>query len=93
SQGEIVIRFTESSINVTATGNIKDDWILEFSCDKKAALPFRQIKGKKLSCHFKNAPYYISTTQGTFTSQHESGWKITPENQRIVLDFSSHSKR
>ncbi len=90
SKSEIVIRFTESSIDITATGDIKDDWLLEFSCDPKATLPFRQIEEKTLSCNFKNHPYSISATQGVFSQQHDSSWQITPESQRILLDLSSH---
>jgi hypothetical protein len=66
--------------------------VLELSRDEKANLPFGQMDANKLSCTYKNAPYSISATQGTFTSGPGFDWRIIPEDNRIVLDFSLRQK-
>jgi hypothetical protein len=88
-EGEIVIVFSETSISVSAEGSKIDNWLLELSFDKKADLPFRKIDRKKVSCIYKNAPYVISAIRGVFTSEPGSGLRVIPEDNRIVLDFSS----
>jgi hypothetical protein len=92
-EGEIIIIFNETSLSVSAEGSNIDDWLLELSFDNKADLPFRKIDRKKVSCTHKNAPYVISAIQGVFTSESGSGYRIIPEDNRIVLDFSSRSWR
>jgi len=91
-EGEIVITFNETSVSVSAEGGMKDIWFFELSSDKKAKLPFHKIDRKKLSCTYKNAPYTISAKQGVFTNEPGSGLRIIPENQRIVLGFSTRGK-
>jgi hypothetical protein len=87
--GEVVITFNETSVSVSAEGGMKGNWFLELSSDKKAILPFRIIDCKKLSCTYKNIPYTISAKQGVFTNEPGSGLRIIPEDNRIVMDFSS----
>jgi hypothetical protein len=91
-KGEIVMTFNETSVSVWAEGGMKDNWFLELSSDKKAKLPFRKIDRKKLSCTYKNSHYTILTKQGLFANESGSGLQIIPENDRIVLDFSSRGK-
>ena len=68
------------------------NWLFELSSDTKAELPFEKIEPKKLSSIFKNFRYAILTKQGLFASESGSGMQIIPENDRIVLDFSSRGK-
>jgi len=88
-EGEIVITFNETSVSVSAEGGMKDNWFLELSSDKEASLPFRKIDRQKLSCTYKNAPYAISAIRGAFTNGPGFDLRIIPEDNRIVLDFSS----
>jgi hypothetical protein len=88
-KGEIVMTFNETTISLSATGEVKDGWFLELSSDQKAVLPFRKIDRKKLSCEFRNAPYSISSVHGVFAQAPESGLRIIPEDNRIVLDLSA----
>lgn len=88
-EGEIVITFNETSVSISAAGGMKDNWFLELSSDKKADLPFSKIDRKKLFCTYKNAPYAISAKQGVFTNEPGSGLRIFPEDNRIVLNFST----
>jgi len=88
-EGEIVITFDETSVNISAAGGFENNWFFELSCDPKAELPFEKVQPKKLSCAFKNSPYAILAKQGLFAYEAGSGLKIIPENDRIVLDFSS----
>ncbi len=67
---------------------MNNNWFLELSSDKNADLPFRKIDSKKLFCTYKNAPYALTAIQGEFTNEPGSGLRITPEENRIVLDFS-----
>jgi hypothetical protein len=88
-EGEIVITFNETSVSVSAEGGMKDNWFLELSSDEKASLPFRKIDRQKLSCTYKDAPYVISAIRGAFTTEPGFDLRIIPEDNRIVLDFSS----
>jgi len=87
-EGKIVIKFNETSLSVTAAGDIKDKWFFELSRDEKAKLPFHKIDRKKLSCIYKNAPYTILAKQGVFANKTGSALRIVPEDNRIVLDLS-----
>jgi hypothetical protein len=87
--GEIVLRFTETTVKISAMGELKDQWFFELANDKNAILPFRKIELKKLSCDFRGASYSISAIQGAFTDDPKSGLRISPEDNRIVLDFSN----
>jgi len=89
--GEVVITFNEMSVSVSAEGGMKDNWFLELSSDKKASLPFRKIDRQKLSCTYKDTPYTISAIRGAFTNEPGFGLRIIPEDNHIVLDFSSRS--
>lgn len=86
--GEIILTLTEASASVEAVGDVKEGWFLELSSSEKAVLPFVEITANKLSCSFKEAPYFISSTQGTFTKVEGSRLSILPENGKIVLDLS-----
>jgi hypothetical protein len=90
--GEVVITFNETCVSISTTGNVKDGWLLELSSDKKASLPFRKIDRKKLSSTYKNISYTILTKQGVFTNEPDFGLRIIPEDNRIVLDFSTIEK-
>jgi alpha-L-fucosidase len=88
--GEIVILFNETTLSISASGGLKDNWFLELSGDEKANLPFVKINGKTLSCTFKGAPYSVSAIQGDFTLENGFVLRIIPESNLIVLDFSKH---
>jgi hypothetical protein len=88
-KGEVLLKFTETSVSISADAGVKEEWFLELSNDKKADLPFRKVEPKNLSCSFKDFTYAISATQGVFSSEPGSGLRITPQDNRIVLDFSS----
>jgi len=87
--GEIVMTFDETSVSLAAEGSVKDNWRLELTRDKTANLPFGIVDRKVLSCTYKNAPYTVSAILGVFTNEPGSDLRITPENNRVVLDFSS----
>jgi hypothetical protein len=88
-EGEIVITFNETSISISAKDEIKNNWFLELSSDQEADLPFRKVDPKKLFCTYKNASYALSAIQGVFTNEPGSGLRIIPEENCIVLDFST----
>ncbi len=88
-KGEIIITFNETTVSISAEGGMKENWFLELSSDKKADLPFRKIDRNELFCTYKNVPYAISAIRGVFTNEPGSGLRIIPEDNRIVLDFSS----
>ena len=91
-QGEIVITFTETSASISAEGDLKNSWYLELSGNEKAKLPFRKVEGKLLSCEFKNATYSVSATQGIFSKTSEPGFRITPVDHCVILDFSKRGE-
>jgi len=89
SAGAIIVTFNEMRMSVTAEGALKGHWFLELSKDKIASLPFGRIDRKKVSCIYKGFPYTISAEQGVFAGEPGLALRILPEDNRILLDFSS----
>ena len=87
--GAMVVTFNEMRMSVTAEGAMKGNWFLELSKDKKASLPFGRIARKKVSCIYKGFPYTVSAVQGVFAGEPGLTLRILPENNRVLLDFSS----
>lgn len=87
-KGEMILTFNETSVTLDAAGGVKEGWHLELSSAEKAVLPFREITPKRLSCLFKEAPYFVSALQGTFTNAPGSSLRILPDHGKIVLDFA-----
>jgi hypothetical protein len=87
-EGEFIIVFDETSVSIYAEGIKTDNWFLELSFDKRADLPFRKLDGSKLFCTYKRASYFISAKQGVFIKRQDTGLRITPKDNHIVLDFS-----
>ncbi len=90
-QGEFLLRFTESTVEISSKGVVNDNWLLELTGDKKANLPFRDVKPRTLSCIYKNANYSISATTGSFTTGTDFDLRIVPEKNQVKLDFSLRS--
>jgi len=88
-KGVITIKFNETSVSISAAGDMQDNWHLELSSAKKAKLPFEKIENKKLSCSYMNAAYSILAKQGTFTGETDSALRIIPECNSIVLGLST----
>jgi hypothetical protein len=91
-EGKIVVTFNERSVIISTAGGIKNNWLFELSHDTKAVLPFEKIEPKKLSSTFKSFHYSIIAKQGLFANASGTGLQIIPEEDRIVLDFSSRGK-
>ena len=87
-KGEMILTFNETSATLDAVGDVKEGWHLELSSAQKAVLPFREVTPKKLACLFKDAPYFVSALQGTFTTNPDSRLRILPDHGKIVLDFA-----
>lgn len=90
-KGTLVIRFDEESATIWGEGGMKDNWFFELSSAKTAVLPFQHIEPRELSCIFKGSPYSVSAARGVFENKQGSGLKITPEENRIVLNFTMES--
>jgi hypothetical protein len=88
-KGEIVMTFNESSLSISATGALKNNWFFELSSDQKAKLPFAKIDRQRLSCTFKHTHYVVTARQGTFTTDADFGLRIMPGAEGIALDFST----
>ena len=88
-KGEIVMTFNETSLSISATGGLKDNWFFELSSDKEAELPFAKIDRQRLACTFKRTHYVVTARQGTFTAEADSGLRILPGAAGITLDFST----
>ena len=88
-EGEIVLTFNENSVIISAKANMNNNWFFELSADNKANLPFDNTDNKKLSCMYKNNFYSISAKNGIFKKEPDSNLRIIPEDNKIVLDFSS----
>lgn len=87
-KGEIVIKFNETAVTISANGELKDNWCLELSSDKAAKLPFREIGSGKITCEHLNTVYEISARNGRFSKGDAFDFRINPEDQQILLDFT-----
>lgn len=91
-KGEILIRFNEKEITISADGYLENDWFLELSRARGAELPFIKIEPQKLSCRFKNHSYYLLLKKGRFVKTDDNNLKIMPDNSQVVLDLSFREK-
>lgn len=89
SQGEMVMKFNERSISFLAKGTLKGNWYFELSSDEQAKLPFVKVDRKKVTCAFQDVSYCILAKHGEFSNKANSRLRIIPDDDRIVLDFSS----
>ncbi len=88
-RGEIVMTFKESSLNISATGSLKDSWYFELTNAPKAELPFSEITRQRLSCSFRQTKYTVLAEEGAFKASTESSLQIIPEAHGINLNFST----
>lgn len=88
-KGELVMKFNETSLRISATGELEDQWFLELSSAGEAKLPFTKINRRKLTGTFKGFPYSIPATSGVFAVPGDSGLRVMPEKNSIALDLSS----
>ncbi len=91
-KGEIILKFTETSLDVSSNGELNGNWQLELSSDNNAELPFRNIAPDSLFCTYKDAPYSVQAKTGTFASGSADDLRIVPANNRVRLDFSVRQK-
>jgi len=86
--GEILIRFDERCLSISARGGIKDKWYLELNSAPEAELPFLSVEPDKLSCRFKNWNYTMRLKKGRFLKVNNEPLKIFPVQGQIILDLS-----
>ncbi|MFT7631703.1 MAG: hypothetical protein ACI87E_002742 [Mariniblastus sp.] len=87
-KGELVMTFNETSLSISATGELKDNWYFELSSDPKAKLPFARIGPQRLSCRYERSNYFVTAQQGIFSTKADSGLNLMPESGGLILDFS-----
>lgn len=87
-KGVLKMKFSETELDISATGELKDNWFFELSSDPKAKLPFAKVDRQRLSCRYKQADYFVTTRKGVITRDADSALRITPESDGIVLEFS-----
>lgn len=90
---EISIIFSENSVKISATGQLKNNCYLELNTALEVELPFLKIEPQNLSCNFRNWPYSIRLKAGQFLKERNNPLKIIPDNDRIVLDLLLKWKR
>lgn len=90
-KGEILINFDETSVHISADGELKNNWCLELSSDKAAVLPFREITSGKITCEHLNTAYEILAKKGHFSKGTAFDYRINPEDQQILLDLSQRT--
>ncbi|MFK7769696.1 MAG: hypothetical protein AB8B55_20985 [Mariniblastus sp.] len=90
--GEVVITFTESMITIAASGDVEKGWYLELTNAEKAELPFQKIDEKQLSCTHRKTRYSVTASSGRFTKQIGAAFRISPEDQCVVLNLSKRSE-
>ena len=93
STGEITLAFDERTVSISAEGIAEGGWCLAFSCDESAELPYRTVDRKEATCVFRGSAYTVRAVQGEFSAGSDSGWRLLPEENRVVLDLSVRSPR
>ena len=87
--GTIVIDLTENEINLSLKSEQPLDWILVLGTSDKAKLPFTKIGSNKIDCNFDGFDYAVKAAKGVFLPvEVGAGFKIKPENNRVVLNLS-----
>lgn len=87
TNGYVLIKFNEKTMTIFVKGDLQDNFYIELSADSEVALPFKDIAGKKLSYSYLGNDYSVFAKQGEI-SMSDSGFKVFPDSNKIVLDFS-----
>ncbi|MBS3775694.1 MAG: hypothetical protein KGY70_10930 [Bacteroidales bacterium] len=87
-EGKINVKFDESTISISSQGKEPENWFLELSYSENTELPIAKTGHKKLNLNYKGNEYLISAVKGAFTREDDSGLRIIPEDNQIILDLS-----
>ncbi|WP_197492192.1 hypothetical protein [Arachidicoccus ginsenosidimutans] len=83
--GILHIEFTERQIAIYLDSNIQQKWYLELETADSVNLPFQNIVQQSVQAVFEKTSYKVEATQGTFSKAAGSVFRLTPENNKILL--------
>jgi hypothetical protein len=92
--GNLVLDINEQGITMQMEKGNTLKWFLDLTASSGAELPFEIVDSGRVDCRFKEMEYSVSAAKGTFSQPGEGIiFRITPENNSIILDFSRNISR
>jgi len=92
--GNFVLDIDEQGITMQMEKGNTVKWFLDLTASSSAELPFEIVDPGRVDCRFKEMEYSVSAAKGTFSQPGEGViFRITPENNSIILDFSRNINR
>ncbi|HEX5552622.1 MAG TPA: hypothetical protein VFX43_05180 [Chitinophagaceae bacterium] len=93
SRDTLMMDLNERQIKMKMNGTPSIRWFLDLSAAAGAALPFRHIGPHRIDCRFEGMNYSIVSRSGSFSTPGDSvAFRMTPENNTIILNLSGRSK-
>ena len=87
--GKLHINMDENEFTISCEGAPDVKWFLDLNTAQNAELPFTTIHPKRVESRFLETNYTVSATQGTFSLPGDDViFRITPEDNQIILNFS-----
>ena len=90
NQGEFRFRIDENHMEISFDGDKELNWFLELNTAENADLPFVHILPDKIECEFQELDYSVLALKGTFSGA-KSGFRVTPDQNTVVLNFSGEN--
>ena len=86
NEGNSVIRmtFSESLIEISSSGNLKD-WLLEFSWAEGKEIPLTSVEKNRMEFEYKGNKYSVEAGRGKVQQESDQKLTITPEKRKIEI--------
>ncbi|HTN38210.1 MAG TPA: hypothetical protein VL053_14115 [Arachidicoccus sp.] len=75
-------------ITLTGPGASNLKWSLDLGTAAGVKLPFLKISAQRIDCSFESTNYAVTALQGQFSELNDGNYRISPKDNKILLDFS-----
>ncbi len=88
--GTFLLSMNENNLTIEFSNDKKLDWYLDLEVALNSELPFTTISAAKVGMTFSAVNYEVNALAGNFSdSENRKAFRITPEQNKIVLNFSN----
>ena len=92
--GTLVIDLDEQKTGIKLESKNSENWFFDLAIADNAVSHIKAVLPQKIDCGFKGMNYSVTAIKGMFSTPGEGIiFRITPENNSVILDFSRNYNR
>jgi hypothetical protein len=92
-KGNLIIEMDEQKLQAKLESSVPTRWFFELAKADNEISQYKTISAKKIDCRFNQAEYPVKMLKGTIAQPGKNVvFRILPENNTLVLDFSRDVK-